>query len=214
MRTWFTSRNGAITLTILIALGAGLALLSAIATQGVSARTIAASLLVLCIVVFTFGGVLYAGRAFLKWQIDETSSHLIWERGFVIGGVLATVLGLALLEDMLRTAGEPVLSRLGMVTYLFGAVVVVVAETAYLGKRDWIYPQIVLYVVLAFLAQAAFGAALLQTGLVAGWVGWATIIWNLGWLLVMLFVRPSDIYFPVLHHIAPLIIGIALLTQR
>jgi hypothetical protein len=214
MRTWFTSRNGVITLTIFIALGAGLALLSAIATQGLSARTIAASLLVLCFVVFTFGGMLYTGRAFLKWPIAETSSHVIWERGFVIGGVLSTVLGLALLEDMLRAAGEPVLSRLGMVTYLFAAVVVIVAETAYLGKRDWIYPQIVLYVLMAFLAQAAFGASLLQTGLVAGWVGWVTIIWNLGWLLVMLFVRPSDIYFPVLHHVAPLIIGIALLTQR
>lgn len=213
MRTWFTSRNGVITLTILIALGAGLVLLSAIATQGLSARTIAASLLVLCFVVFTFGGVHFAGRAFLKWQIDETSSHLIWERGFVIGGVLATVLGLALLEDMLRAAGEPVLSRLGMLAYLFGAVVVIVAETAYLGKRDWIYPQIVLYVVLAFLGQAAFGASLLQTGLVAGWAGWTTVIWNIAWLLIMLIVRPRDIYFPVLHHVAPLIIGIALLVR-
>ena len=212
MRSWFMSQNGVITLTILIALVAGLALLSAIAAQGLSTRTAAASLLVLCFVVFTFGGVLYAGRAFLKWQIDETSSHLIWERGFVIGGVLATVLGLALLEDMLRAAGEPVLSRLGMVVYLFGAVVVIVAETAYLGKRDWIYPQIVLYVVLAFLAQAAFGASLLQTGLVAGWVGWFTIIWNLACLVLLLIFSPRNIYFPVLHHAAPLIIGIALLA--
>lgn len=213
MRAWFTSRNGVITLTILFALGAGLALLSAIATQGLSTRTLAASLLVLCFVVFTFGGVLYAGRAFLNWQIEETSSHLIWERGFVIGGILATVLGLALLEELLRAAGEPVLSRLGMVTYLVGAVVVIAAETAYLGKRDWLYPQIVLYVILAFLAQAAFGASLLQTGLVAGWAGWATLIWNIAWLLIMLIIRPRDIYFPVLHHVAPLIIGIALLTQ-
>jgi hypothetical protein len=212
MRTWLTSRNGVITLTILIALGAGLALLSAIATQGFSTRTIAASLLVLCFVVFTFGGVLYTGRAILNWQIDETSSHLIWERGFIIGGVLATLLGLVLLEDMLRTAGEPVLSRLGMVAYLSGAVVVIVAETAYLGKRDWIYPQIVLYVVLGFLAQAAFGASLLQAGLVAGWVGWFTIIWNLACLVLLLIFSPRDIYFPVLHHVAPLIIGIALLV--
>lgn len=213
MRAWFTSRNGIITLTILVALVAGLALLSALATQGLSARNIAASLLVLSFVLFGVGGVLYTGRAFLKWQIEETSSHLIWERGFVIVAVLATVLGLALLEDILRDTGESVLARLGMVAYLFGAVVVVVAETAYLGKRDWIYPQIVLYVVLAFLAQAAFGVSLLQTGLVAGWVGWATVIWNLGWLLIMLFVRPRDIYYPVLHHVAPLIIGIALLVQ-
>lgn len=213
MRTWIMSRTGTISLTVAITIGAALALLSAIIAQGLSTRTASASLLVLCFVVFTFGGVLYAGRAFLKWQIDEASSHLIWERGFVIGGVLATVLGLALLEDMLRAAGEPVLSRLGMVTYLCGAVVVFVAETAYLGKRDWIYPQIVLYVVLAFLAQTAFGVSLLQTELVAGWVGWVTIIWNLGWLAVLLIFSPRNIYFPALHHAAPLIIGIALLTQ-
>lgn len=213
MKTWITSRTGILTLTTIFAIAAGLALLSAMAAQGLSARTAAASLLVLCFIVFTFGGVLFTGRAFLKWPNTETASHLLWERGLVIGGVLATVLGLALLEDMLRAAGEPVLSRLGMIAYLLGAVVVVAAETAYLAKRDWIYPQIVLYVVLAFLAQAVFGASLLQTGLVAGWAGWATILWNLGWLLVMLIVRPRDIYFPVLHHIAPLIIGIALLTK-
>lgn len=212
MKRWMTSRNGILTVTTLIAIGVGLALLNALADQGLSTRTAAASLLILCFVVFTFGGVLFAGRAFLKWQSDATALHLIWERGFVIGGVLATVLGLALLETMLRAAGESVLSRLGMVTYLVGAVVVVVAETTYLGKGDWIYPQIVLYVVLAFLAQAAFGASLLQTGLVAGWVGWATILWNLGWLLALLIVRPRDSYYPALHHVMPFIIGIALLV--
>ncbi len=214
MKTRIASRNGILTFTILIAIGAGLVLLNAIVAQGLSMRTVTASLLILCFFVFTIGGVLFTGRAFLKWQIDETSSHLLWERGFVIGGVLATVLGLSLLEDMLRAAGEPLLSRLGMLTYLIGAVVVVAAETAYLSKRDWLYPQIVLYVVLAFLAQAAIGASLLQTGLVAGWAGWTAILWNLGWLLVMLVVRPRDFYYPVLHHVAPLLIGIALLIQR
>jgi hypothetical protein len=114
---------------------------------------------------------------------------------------------------MLRAAGESVLARLGMMTYLFGAVVVVVAETASLSKRDWNYPQIVVYVVLAFLAQVAIGAALLQTGLVPGWAGWTAVIWNVTWLLVMLIIRPGDIYYPVLHHVAPLVIGIALLTR-
>jgi hypothetical protein len=212
MTTWFMSPNGAIRLAVAIAIVTGLALLRALATQGLSVRTIAASLLVLCFIIFIFGGVLFTGRAFWGWPIDN--SHMSLERGFIIGAVLATVFGLALLEDLLRTAGDYVLSRLGIVAYLFGAVVVVVAETTELDRRGQVYPQIVLYVVVAFLAQAAFGAALLRTGLTAGWAGWATVIWNLGWLLVMLIVRPSDIYYPVLHHVAPLIIGIALLTQR
>jgi hypothetical protein len=206
------SPSGALTSTILIAVGTGLALLTTIVAQGISTRTIAASLLILSLIVFGFGGMLFTGRTFWDWPIGNT--HLNWERGFVIAAVLTTVLGLTLLEDLLRNAGDPVLARLGMMTYLVGAVVIVVAETAYLDRRDWIYPQIVLYVILGFLAQAAFGASLLQTGMVANWVGWGTVIWNLGWLVVMVIVRPSDIYFPVLHHVAPLIIGIALLIQR
>lgn len=211
MRTWFMSPTGAITLTGLIAIGSGIALLMTIATQGVSTRTIAASLLILSLIVFGFGGALFTGRAFWGWSIDN--SHMSWERGFIIAAVLVTVLGLALLEDLLRIAGDSGSARLGMMAYLVGAIVVVVTETAYLDKRIWIYPQIVVYVVLAFLAQAAFGASLLQTGLVAAWAGWATVIWNVGWLLIMLIVRPNDIYFPVLHHVAPLIIGIALLVR-
>lgn len=212
MSTRLTSRNAVMTFTLVIAAVCGLALLSALATQGFSERTLTANLLAMSFVVFTVGGVLFTGRAFLNWQIDEASAHLIWERGLVIAAVVATVLGLVLLEDMLRAAGEPILSRVGMVAYLLGAVVVVSAETAYLGKRDWVYPQIVFYVVLGFLAQAAIGVSLLQTGLVASWAGWATILWNLGWLSVMLIVRPRDIYYPVLHHVAPLLIGIALLA--
>lgn len=211
MKTWLTSQRGILTFTFLLAAGTGLALISAIANQSLSIRTVTASLLILGFAVFTIGGVLFAGRAFLKWPIEETSSYLIWERGFVIIGVLLNVVGLTLLEEMLRTAGDSFLARAGMVTYFFGAVIVVSAETAYLGKRDWLYPQIVFYVMVAFVAQAAFGAALLQTGLVAGWVGWTTIIWNMAWLLIMLIVRPRDVYYPVLHHVAPLIIGIALL---
>lgn len=84
---------------------------------------------------------------------------------------------------------------------------------SYLNNREWVYSQIVLYVVLAFLAQAAFGVALLRTGLVAGWAGWATIIWNLVWLIVLPIATPRDMYFPALQHTAPLIIGVALLVR-
>jgi hypothetical protein len=201
MRTWFMSPTGAITLTGLIAIGTGIAILRTIATQGVSTRTIAASLLILSLIVFGFGGALFTGRAFWGWPIDN--SHMRWERGFIIAAVLATVLGLALLEDLLLIAGDSGFARLGTMAYLVS-----------LGGRNFVYPQIVLYVVLAFLAQAAFGAALLRTGLVAAWAGWVTVIWNVGWLLIMLVSRPHDIYFPVLHHVAPLIIGIALLVRR
>lgn len=214
MRAWFMSRNGAITFSVIVLVTAlAVLLLVAIYASLLSERSMAACLLILGSVVFGVGGYLYTGRAILKWPIGETAGYLHWERGFVIAAVLATVLGLALLEDILRVAGDSVLARLGMITYLFGAVIVVVAETYYLSKREWIYPQIVLYVVLAFLAQAAFGVVLIRTMLIAGWVGWATVIWNLVWLVVLPIARPRNIYYPWLHHTAPLLIGIVLLIQ-
>jgi hypothetical protein len=211
MTTWFNSRNGAITLIVLAAIVASLAPFIMFAGEGLSERQIAAILLISCAIIFVVGGVLYTGRAIWKWQIAQTPRYLLWERGFVLAALLINILGLVLLEDLLHAAGESIISRLALVTYLIGAVVVVVAEMTYLDNREWVYPQIVLHVVLAFLAQAAFGAALLRTGLTASWAGWMTIIWNLAWLIVLAIISPRNMYFPALHHAAPLIIGIALL---
>jgi hypothetical protein len=133
---------------------------------------------------------------------------------WVLAALLVNALGLTLLENLLHTAGDSIFARIALVTYLIGATVVVVAELSYIHNREWVYPQIVFHVVLAFLAQAVFGAALLQTGLVAGWAGWAgwaTIIWNLVWLVILAIASPRNMYIPVLHHVAPLVIGIALL---
>jgi hypothetical protein len=152
-------------------------------------RQIAAVLLIACGLIFTVGGILFTGRTIWKWPAGQTSEFLRWERGFVLAALLVNVLRLALLEDLLRAAGDFTIARLALVTYLIGAAVVAVAELSYLHNREWVYPQIVFHVVVAFLVQAAFGVALLQTGLVASWAGWATIIWNLAWLLILLIKR-------------------------
>jgi hypothetical protein len=181
--------------------------------DGLSERKVAAILLIACFMVFLVAGMMFTGRTIWKWPSAQTPEFLRWERGIVIAALLVNVLGFALLENMLRTAGDPIISRLAMVAYLIGAVVIVVAETAFLGSGEWSTPQVVFHVVLAFLAQAAFGAALLRTGLVPGWASWVTIIWNLAWLIGLIIVSPRDIYYPALHHVAPVIIGIALLIS-
>lgn len=179
-----------------------------------SERPITAILLISSIIIFTVGGMLYTGRAIWKWPVGQTAGFLRWERGFVILATLANLCGMVLLENMLRAAGESIISRLALVTYLVGTVVLIAAEMSYLHAREWVYTQIVFYVILAFLAQAAFGAALLRTGLVAGWAGWATIIWNVVWLVVLSIAVPHNMYFPALHHVAPFIIGLALLIRN
>jgi hypothetical protein len=171
-------------------------------------------LLILGGVIFLPGGILFSGRAFLKWPAALSRSYLYWERGFVMAAFLVVTQGLVLLDRLLETAGDKILSPSGLTIYLIGTVLVLAAETFGLDRQETIYAPIVLFVVLALLGQAAFGAAILHTGLIPGWVGWATTLWNLAWLILLPIARPRDIYFPVLHHVAPLVIGISLLGGR
>ena len=211
MGTWILSRLKTIRRTILIIIAAGLAILMAIAGMGLSERQLAAILLIACGFIFAVGGILFTGRTIWKWSAAQTPEFLRWERGWVLAALLVNVLGLALLENLLHAGGNSSFARIALVTYLIGVTVVVVAELSYLHNQEWVYPQIVFHVVLAFLAQTAFGVALLQTSLVPSWAGWATIIWNLAWLVILAIASPRNMYFPALHHVAPLVIGIALL---
>ena len=172
---------------------------------------IAAGLLIFSAVLFFGVGTLYAGRAIWKWPAAQTPLYLRWERGLVITDFMMSVLGFVLLTELLRNAGDTIFAQSALAIYLISAAVLVVAETTFINTGALPYPQIVAQVILAFLAQAAFGMSLLRTGLLPSWVGWATILWTLGCLVVVPITHPDDIYFPWLHYVAPLIIGIRLL---
>jgi hypothetical protein len=182
------------------------------AQQVLSERSMAGGLLILGSLFMVAGVLLWTGRNLWAWPAAEAANYLRWERGFIIAAIVGTLLGLVLLEGLLVAAGDSVWARLGLVTYLVGAVLGIAAE-AYEIKWASFYALIVVYVVLAFLGQAAFGASLLRTGLLPGWIGWATMVWNLAWPAVLLVTTPADIYYPILHHFMPLLIGIALLSK-
>jgi hypothetical protein len=137
-------------------------------------------------------------------------------RSFILAAVVTNALGLALLESLLRDAGERVLSRVALIAFLIAAALAVVQEALVLDGMRYVDPLDRVYVVLAFLSQSAFGGALLRTRLLPTWVGRMTIAWNLGWFAVLLAVsvgnRPD--YYPVLHHFTPLLIGIGLIRHR
>ena len=40
-----------------------------------------------------------------------------------------------------------------------------------------------------------------------------TIVWNLGSLLTLVVLTPYDVYYPVFYHVAPLLIGGALVRR-
>lgn len=142
-------------------------------------------------------------------------AFFIWERSFIMAGVVLTAVGFFLLEGPLQSSAGSVLARTGATAYLFGGILGVAAEALDLTRKEQsFYPLVVIYVVLAFLAQVAIGGALLQAGLLAAWIGWVTIVWNVAWFVVVVRLSPRDIYFPVLHHVMPLLIGIGLLLWQ
>ncbi len=174
-------------------------------------------LLILSFVALFAGASMYWLRGGLRGGAPPSKRYFVWERTFIIAAVVLTAVGLALLEGDMQSADGRALARAGAVTYFFGGILVVVAEAVSVGqfldgdRSQQVWPLEFAYVVLAFLAQAAVGGALLQAGVVAGWIAWATVIWNIALLLVML-IRRGDIYIPFLHHLMPLLIGIALVT--
>jgi hypothetical protein len=178
-----------------------------------SEQTMAGFLLILSGVIFLPAGMLFAGRAIWKWQVAQSQSYLFWERGLVMAAVLIATLGLVLLERLLETAGDKILPPLGMTIFLIGAVLVIAAETFSLSRQEWAYAPIVVFVILAFVGQATFGVSILRTGLLQAWVGWATVIWSLAWLVILPIARPYNMYYPWLHYVAPLLIGITLLLR-
>ena len=104
-------------------------------------------------------------------------------------------------------------ARLAAATYAVGTALLLLGEARLLRSGHFLYGLIVAYVVLAFLTQAVLGAILLRAGFLPSWIGWAAIAWNIAWLVILASLTPGNIYYPVLHHVIPLLIGIALLRR-
>ena len=144
----------------------------------------------------------------------RSRAHFIVERSSIMSGVILAAIGFVLLAGAFQNADGRVLATIGATAYLFGAVLLVTAEALSLTVGfEKLYPIVVIYVVMAFLAQAAIGGALIQSGLVASGIGWLTILWNIAWLIVLPIISRRDLYYPILHYVMPLVIGIALLLK-
>jgi hypothetical protein len=170
--------------------------------------------LVLGFVANLAGVVLFSIRGGASGGAPPSFAYYAWERGLFMAAIVLTAIGFVLLEERLRTSDGCVLARTGATTYVFAGMLGLVAETLDLSQAgQHFYPLIVVHVVLAFLGQAAIGGALWQSRLLKPWIGWATILWNLAWLVVLPVVTPRDIYFPILHDVMPLLIGAPLLWK-
>ena len=144
----------------------------------------------------------------------RSHTHWVIERSSILSGVVLIAIGFMLLEGVFQNADGRVLANIGATAFFFGGILAVAAEALMLTLGyEKVYSLIVIYVVMAFLAQAAIGGAVIQAGLLAAWIGWATIVWNIAWLIVLSLISRRDMYFPILHYLMPLVIGIALLLD-
>lgn len=173
---------------------------------------ISGAILVLGFLAFLPAGLMFAFRGGMAGRPLPSQAYFVVERSLVMAAVVLTAVGLVLLEEALRESAGHVLARTGATTYLFGAILVVAAEALSLnGGFEKYFPLIAIYVVLAFLSQIATGGALLQAGVLAAWLGWLMIGWNIALLVWLPLFHRRDIYYPWVHHFMPLVIGIALL---
>jgi hypothetical protein len=177
-------------------------------------RRITGALLVLSVLVLIPGVALYTSRINrpISAQAAADKSLFQAERQFILASVIVSALGFVMLEAVLQAAGDRVFAHLGMFGFLFGAVLVVVAEALTLDGQQAPYALALSYQTLAFLSQAAYGVSLLRTRLLPRWVGLASIVWNIGWLVVATVVNFH--YIPALYALMPLLFGILLLLPR
>jgi hypothetical protein len=155
-----------------------------------------------------------AEELFPSWGSGAASlAFLGTERGLLMAAMVLSALGFCLLDGRPYRPGTYVFMRLGVTAYLAASIIGVVAETLELTSTA-VYPMFVVYVTLAFVSQATIGCALATSELIPRWIGWATAIWNLAWLAILVLARPWDIYFPILHLVMPGIIGAALILRR
>jgi hypothetical protein len=179
-------------------------------------RRAAAVLLIGSFGLSVIGAILYTRRT------SGGTDVFGWERGILIAGYIVAAAGVAVLLRR-PPAGEAMVSRLATAIFWLAAAVAVVAEAwsvvegsstmsgSSMMSRPWVWS---VTVVLLFAAGAMLGFALLKSGLAPSWVAWMVMVWNVACLVVLWIVTPTDMYFPVLHFLPLLVVGISVAVSK
>lgn len=179
------------------------------------------------------GGTNIFGQPPHEWLrlVYEHPRPWFWATVSFIGAILSTLFGLDLLAGLLRGAGDPGFSGVGLVAFAIGTVLWIVQLAARLTVHPWAGNELMtkgaipeaympisrwngamftIFSYLCFGGVLLFGAAILATTLLPQWVGWVTLIYSLGGLILHAIKGDS---LPILHHQMPALIGIVLLLS-
>jgi hypothetical protein len=142
------------------------------------------------------------------------------------GAAVALVLGFAALADPLERAGGGVLVPLALAALLLGAALWLASiafrvtamtaasraepPTGFEAVSAWAGGLFLAWTVLGNAAMVGFGAAIVDSAYPARWCGWAAIALGSA-MLVQLLVTGDAL--PALYHVAPVLVGIALLVD-
>jgi hypothetical protein len=169
----------------------------------------------------------------LKQQLLAIPAHLAqqqWSLSLFMTGLLVTILGFALFTILLRDAGDRLFAVPALVALVLGGVCMVIylafplgvdplaAQTTastgivpdyYQAFSDWTNVLFVIYTLLAFVALACYGGAVLSSRMLPQWVGWLMILYSLAGL-GFTSITAGNVP-PFLQHLLPILLGILLL---
>jgi hypothetical protein len=166
-------------------------------------RRVAGYLLVTGFAVLVVAAFLYGNGAY-------PAGHA-WQSDALTVGLVLTLLGLTAFQVVLTASGDRLLARLGTIAYLVGVVLFIVDDAIDLAGKGFIFELERDYVVLACLAIAAFGAAILRTRILPRWLGGVAVVWAVVWTVLYLS-RISEA--PLGPNLIPALFGLVLLVRR
>jgi hypothetical protein len=144
----------------------------------VGERRVASSLLVIGFASLVVAAFLYGFGTYPwgeRWQHDVLSV-----------GLVLTLFGLSAFQLVLKDAGDRLLAPLGTIAFLVGVVLWLVGESIALDSGRFIFEFERDYVVLACVAIAMFGAAIVRTTVLPRWVGRTAVAWAVVWGILYL----------------------------
>ena len=209
--------------------------MSAWTTERAAGGVLVASLLIglLALAILIASGALPVFSVSLRGSLAEMAPYaatfrrltLLWAVAWIV-----QLLGLGLLTHVLLRAGDEYLAIPAFLAILVAAILGILHGTFHMSVETWaaqeaartgsipeVYEPLRAWVSDSFrvayvahlVAMAGFGWAIVRSGVLAPWVGWAAIGWSILWLAGY----PLSIGAPGILFIMPAVIGAALLWR-